>query len=78
MRVRVPGVLDSFNLSAADAEALIMNARIAAGWIEAPEPEPVVEFGPPCESCDFKEVPADAKECPNCGAEFEEEEDTGS
>ena len=26
MRVRVPGVLDSFNLSAADAEALIMNA----------------------------------------------------
>jgi N utilization substance protein A len=36
-RVRVPGVLDSFNLSADEAEALIMAARIAAGWIEAPE-----------------------------------------
>lgn len=45
---------------------------------KAPEPEPAVELGPPCESCDFEEVPADAKECPNCGAEFEEEEDTGS
>jgi len=39
-RVRVPGALDSFNLAVADAEALIMNARIAAGWIEAPEAAP--------------------------------------
>ncbi|MET0546415.1 MAG: transcription termination factor NusA [Caulobacterales bacterium] len=38
-RVRVPGALESFNLSAPDAEALIMNARIAAGWIEAPSEE---------------------------------------
>jgi len=42
-RVRVPGALESFNLSVADAEALILNARVAAGWIEAPEPEEVVE-----------------------------------
>ena len=35
-RVRVPGALESFNLSLADAENLILNARIAAGWIEAP------------------------------------------
>ncbi|WP_374579441.1 transcription termination factor NusA [Phenylobacterium sp.] len=39
-RVREPGVLDSFNLDAAEAEALIMRARIAMGWVEAPEPEP--------------------------------------
>ena len=37
-RVREPGVLESFNLSPEDAEALIMRARVAAGWIE-PEPE---------------------------------------
>jgi N utilization substance protein A len=34
-RVREAGVLESFNLSPDDAEALIMRARIAAGWIEA-------------------------------------------
>jgi N utilization substance protein A len=39
-RVRIPGVLESFNLSVEDAEQLILKARIAAGWIEAdPEPE---------------------------------------
>ena len=37
-RVREPGILDSFTLSPEDAEALIMRARVAAGWIEA-EPE---------------------------------------
>jgi N utilization substance protein A len=38
-RVREPGILESFNLSPEDAEALIMRARIAMGWVEAP-PEP--------------------------------------
>ncbi len=38
-RVRVPGALESFSLSVPDAENLILNARIALGWIEAPEPE---------------------------------------
>ena len=42
-RVREPGVLDSFNLDAGEAEALIMRARIAMGWVEAPEPEPLDE-----------------------------------
>ena len=42
-RVRVPGALESFNLSVPDAENLILNARIAAGWIEAPEPEAAEE-----------------------------------
>jgi len=54
-RVRVPGALESFNLQLADAENLILNARIQLGWIEAPpvleqdaeeelEPEPEAEF----------------------------------
>jgi N utilization substance protein A len=34
-RVREPGVLESFNLSPDEAEALVMRARIAAGWIDA-------------------------------------------
>jgi len=42
-RVRQSGVLESFNLSPEDAEGLIMRARVAMGWIEAPEPEPEVE-----------------------------------
>jgi N utilization substance protein A len=38
-RVREPGILESFALTPEAAEALIMRARIAMGWIE-PEPEP--------------------------------------
>lgn len=42
-RVREPGILESFNLDPADAELLIMRARVAMGWVEAPEePEPEV------------------------------------
>jgi N utilization substance protein A len=38
--VRHAGFLDGFELSRAEAEALIMAARVHAGWIEAPaEPE---------------------------------------
>ena len=44
-RVREPGILESFNMSPEDAEALIMRARIAMGWIEAP-PEPEAEPEP--------------------------------
>ena len=32
-RVREPGILEDFNLSAEDAEMMIMRARVAAGWI---------------------------------------------
>src|SRR3954451_3258219 len=43
-RVREPGILESFSLDPADAELLIMRARVAMGWIEAPEePEPEAE-----------------------------------
>jgi N utilization substance protein A len=44
-RVREPGVLEAFNLSPDDAEALIMRARVIMGWVEAPpEPEYEEEF----------------------------------
>ncbi len=33
---RYPGFLDGFNLSRDEAEAMIMAARVRAGWIEAP------------------------------------------
>jgi len=43
-RVREPGILEAFNLSPDDAEALIMRARVVMGWVEAPpEPEYVEE-----------------------------------
>lgn len=42
-RVREPGILESFNLDANEAEALIMRARVVMGWVEAPEPEPEPE-----------------------------------
>ena len=33
-RVRVAGALDNFNLTAPDANAIIMKARLKAGWID--------------------------------------------
>jgi N utilization substance protein A len=41
-RVRVPGALEGFELTAPDANAIIMKARVKAGWIEE-EPEPEAE-----------------------------------
>src|SRR5690606_14727365 len=73
-RVRVPGVLESFNLSVADAEMLILRARVAAGWIDAseiaePELEPELvegdegyEAGEPTEADVFGEAPEPAPE----------------
>jgi N utilization substance protein A len=52
-RVRVPGALDSFSLTSDDANAIIMKARVKAGWIEelmAEEEETVGEEGAP-EAC---------------------------
>jgi N utilization substance protein A len=43
-RVRIAGALEGFNLTAEDANAIIMKARVKAGWIEEePEPELVEE-----------------------------------
>ena len=33
-RVRIPGAIEGFNLTADDANAIIMKARVKAGWIE--------------------------------------------
>ncbi len=39
-RTRIPGALDDFNLTAADTNAIIMKARLKAGWIDKlPEDE---------------------------------------
>jgi N utilization substance protein A len=60
-RVKVPGVLESFNLAQEDAELLILQARVAAGWIDAselpqPEPEPEYEAGEDEEAYDADTV----------------------
>jgi N utilization substance protein A len=39
-RVRNPGALESFNLAVEDAEAIILRARVAAGWIDAADIAP--------------------------------------
>jgi transcription termination/antitermination protein NusA len=44
-RIRHPGILDSLQLSQEDADALILGARVAAGWIEAPPEEEAAEEG---------------------------------
>jgi len=36
-RVRIPGALEGFDLTAEDANAIVMNARVKVGWIEAPK-----------------------------------------
>ena len=45
-RVKLAGVLESFSLTQEAAELLILQARVAAGWIDAselPQPEPEAE-----------------------------------
>jgi len=42
-RTRIPGALDDFDLTADDANAIIMKARVKMGWIEAPAEEEVEE-----------------------------------
>ncbi|OYW66890.1 MAG: transcription termination/antitermination protein NusA, partial [Bosea sp. 12-68-7] len=42
---RHSGYLDGFDLSRQDAEAIVMSARVQAGWVEAPadDAEPAAE-----------------------------------
>jgi N utilization substance protein A len=43
-RVRIPGSLEGFNLTSDDANAIVMKARVKAGWIEElPEEAPAEE-----------------------------------
>jgi len=44
--VREPGILDGFDLSRDDIEALIMRARVKAGWIKEEDLTPVVQAEP--------------------------------
>ncbi|RAK59516.1 transcription termination/antitermination protein NusA [Phenylobacterium hankyongense] len=63
-RVREPGILESFNLEPQDAELLIMRARIAMGWVEAPpepEPEPEAEVEAEPEAIENTEAFAEAE-----------------
>jgi N utilization substance protein A len=71
-RTREAGILDSFNLSPEDAEALIMRARIVMGWVEAPpEPEYVEEEG------EFEEEAGEAPAEASDEAEASGEEEAG-
>lgn len=47
---RHSGYLDGFDLSRQDAEAIIMAARIHAGWVEAPAEEPEAAAGEAAEA----------------------------
>jgi transcription termination/antitermination protein NusA len=38
-----PGFLSGFDISRAQADAMILDARVRAGWIEAPAPQAVAE-----------------------------------
>jgi len=59
-RVREAGILESYNLEPADAELLIMRARVVMGWVEAPpEPEPVEEEFEAVEEDVAAEAPSD-------------------
>jgi N utilization substance protein A len=44
-RTRIPGALDGFNLTSDDANAIIMKARVKAGWIEEIVEEEAAEEG---------------------------------
>ena len=62
-RVKLPGVLESFNLSQEAAELLILHARVAAGWIDASElPQPEPESEPEFEEEIFAEAGEDGDE----------------
>ena len=43
-RVRIPGALEGFDLSAADANSIIMKARVKIGWIEELPEEPAEDM----------------------------------
>ena len=54
-RVREAGILETFGLDPAEAEALIMRARVVMGWVEAP-PEPEIVEAPVVELSEQEQV----------------------
>ena len=59
-RVREAGILENFGLDPQDAELLIMRARVAMGWIEAPE-EPEEPEEPVGDALEDSEAYAEAE-----------------
>ncbi len=59
--IRHSGALSALPVSAADAEAMIMDARIRAGWIE---PEPAMPEEPETEETESEDASADAEPAP--------------
>jgi N utilization substance protein A len=53
---RYKGALDGFDLSRAEAESMIMDARVKAGWIE--EPEETVETEGSAEEAETEAQPS--------------------
>jgi N utilization substance protein A len=60
-RVREAGILENFGLDPQDAELLIMRARVAMGWVEAPE-EPEIEAEPGEEAFEEAEMVGEARD----------------
>jgi N utilization substance protein A len=57
-QTRHPGALDAFSLSRADAEAMIMAARVKAGWITEADLNPPVAEAPAEAAADAAPAPA--------------------
>ncbi|HYC67658.1 transcription termination factor NusA, partial [Brevundimonas sp.] len=78
-RVKVPGVLESFNLAQEEAEMLILQARVAAGWIDAselPQPEPEPEYEDEGEyDADAVFAPAEGEEAPQADEDLGDEDE---
>lgn len=75
-RVREPGILDGFDVDAADAERMIMRARVAAGWIsedDLPVEEAPAEEAAPVEEMSEEELEAEAGEFDLAALEAEAE-----
>ncbi|WP_312785278.1 transcription termination factor NusA [Brevundimonas sp.] len=72
-RVKVAGVLESFNLSQQDAELLILQARVAAGWIDASELPQVEEPEAEYEEEIFADAGEDGAEEPVEGVDVDAE-----
>ncbi|MHA6287821.1 transcription termination factor NusA [Maricaulis sp. CAU 1757] len=80
-RVREPGILESFGLSADDAEMMIMRARVAAGWIseedlpvrEVEEEETEVDEAAEAFNVEDMDLAALEAEAEALGIDFEDE-----
>ncbi|MDX9998622.1 MAG: transcription termination factor NusA [Phenylobacterium sp.] len=61
-RVREPGILEAFGLDAADAELLIMRARVAMGWVDPSELPQADEGEPDPEDLEAAEMLGEARD----------------